>query len=303
MTALRISAKFQTIELLLVAGVTLAWAIGAAIVGVTLTGYVRSFPSCFGLTEVAGPECAGASLAFGGWDQTAELFLWAVLAFPVVLGSVLGAPIVSRELEAGTAQLSWSINPSRGSWLRFRLAPVLLIGAGALSIAAIGGELLQIVRLAGDEPGFLRFDQRGVPVLARGLAAFSVSLFVGTVVGRSLPAVLIAMIVSTTILLGSVTALDAWRRTESQVVDVTSSDAQSVLRGALILESVVILPDGTVTTEMSQVWPDGTRFSAVRAISGDQYWLWVTRELGILLVVTLAAWVGLLTVLRNRRPL
>ncbi len=303
MNALRISAKLQSFELLLIALVVIAWATAVSVVGLTLFDYTTRFPACFGLTNMPGPECRGASSSFGGWDQTAELLLWAVLAIPVVIGSVLGAPIVSREVEHGTAQLTWSICPSRLSWLIFRIAPLLIFVTATLFAAAVGGEVLQYIRLGGEDPGFLRFDQRGLLVLTRGFAVFSMAILVGTLVGRVLPAVLLAVVVSVAVLLGSIVVLDAWRRTEALVVDLKSPEAEALLLGALVLEPVAILPDGTITAEMTAELPEGTNFDAVRLITRHRYGLWVAREAALDGVLSLVALSAAIVGLQNRRPL
>ncbi len=303
MTALRISAKFQRFELLLIAIVLLAWALAVGVVGLTLHDYTSRFPDCFGLTNSPGPACRGASASFGAWDQTAELLLWAVLAIPVAVGSVLGAPIVSREVEHGTAQLSWAISPSRLYWLAFRIAPVLIFVLATMLVAAVGGEFLQRVRLGGEDAGFLRFDQRGLLVVTRGVAVFGVALLIGTLIGRSLPALLISLVVSVVVLVGSIAALDAWRRTEAVVVEFTSPGAESVLVGALLLEPVAILPDGTVTADMIHELPEGTNFDAVRIIPQDRYGVWVMREAAIDVVLSVVVLAGAIVALKNRRPI
>jgi hypothetical protein len=58
-------------------------------------------------------------------------------ALPFLLGLLGGVPIVSREIEARTAQTAWSLNPSRSRWLRRQVAPVLLLLAGPMLFAAI----------------------------------------------------------------------------------------------------------------------------------------------------------------------
>jgi hypothetical protein len=51
---------------------------------------------------------------------------------PVVLGVLVGAPLLAREFEQGTHRLAWTQSVTRGRWLAARLA----VAAGPLNLAA-----------------------------------------------------------------------------------------------------------------------------------------------------------------------
>lgn len=111
------------------------------------------------------------------------------------MGLVLGVPIVAREVEARTASLAWSFARTRMLWFRQRVLPMLallLVGLGMLAILSV------ILRDLGDPAGHeARMDQigsQGVSLLARGVLGFGVALMVGAVVGRTLGAVLVSVV-------------------------------------------------------------------------------------------------------------
>ena len=70
-----------------------------------------------------------------GTDTT--LFYAGVLLMalaPALLGAFLGAPLVARELEAGTYRLAWTQSVSRRRWLASKLT--LTVGAAAFALGA-----------------------------------------------------------------------------------------------------------------------------------------------------------------------
>ncbi len=300
---LRLARRLQRFELTALAIAVAAWAAAAVFIAWRLSGFVAEYPDCFGLTTTTAAYCEDASLLFGPWDQTAEALLWLVLGLPLLIGVVLGSPIVAREIEAQTAQLAWSYSLSRVRWLAGRTVPIA-IGA-ILLFAAIGlaGEALAVARLGGDDPGFQRFDQRGVLVVFRGLVALSVAVLLGAWLGRTLPAILAAAALSAFLVFGLVVALDIWRRAEAQIVEQNSPAADVILPNAMILEPVAILPDGTVVSDRRAELPEGVSFDALRVIPSTEYWTWVGREAAGLAVLATSTLLAAALVVRRRRPL
>ncbi|ANW22277.1 hypothetical protein [Streptomyces clavuligerus] len=64
----------------------------------------------------------------------------AVLALPYLVGAFVGAPLIARELEAGTHTLVWTQSVTRGQWLArslaLPLAAVTVVSATAASLAS-----------------------------------------------------------------------------------------------------------------------------------------------------------------------
>jgi hypothetical protein len=121
------------------------------------------------------------------------LFLFA----PFIAGITFGAPLVARELEQGTAPLSWSLAGSRRRWLLFRMLAmggllVVLLGAVAIASDVFFGTYSPTVDI---HTSFENYLYRGVFDIFWGLAAFLGTVALGTIFGRTLPAVFIAVVI------------------------------------------------------------------------------------------------------------
>jgi ABC-type transport system involved in multi-copper enzyme maturation permease subunit len=93
-----------------------------------------------------------------------------LLCLPAIIGIFWGAPLVARELEAGTHRLVWSQSVTRTRWLATKL---LVTGGVALLIVAVlslivtwwAGTLDDAVPAAHQEPGFLRRPRIAPPIV------------------------------------------------------------------------------------------------------------------------------------------
>lgn len=292
--------RFEIVALSVAIGI---WVAAGLFIAWRLGGFAAEFPACFGLTNTSEPYCRAASLQFAGYDQVGEVLLWLTLGIPLFVGVVLGAPVVARELEAHTAQLAWSFSLSRVGWLRRRLLPVAIAALLLLVILSIGAEVLAVARLGGDDPGFHRYDQRGVLVVARGFVALTTALLIGAWLGRTLPAILLALALSALIVFGLVVLLDMWRRTDAILIERDTPNADRILATAMVLEPAAVLPDGTVVVDRNAELPDRVSFDALRVIPSDQYWLWIGREVSALGALTVLGFVGTVAVVVRRRPM
>ena len=68
---------------------------------------------------------------------------------PAVVGAFWGAPLVARELEAGTHRLAWTQSVTRGRWLATRLGLTLLGGRCGRGRAHAGRHLVGARRSTG----------------------------------------------------------------------------------------------------------------------------------------------------------
>ncbi|HET7056656.1 MAG TPA: hypothetical protein VFI12_09355 [Thermomicrobiales bacterium] len=114
---------------------------------------------------------------------------------PFLIGSILGAPLVARELERRTAGLAWSLSADRRRWLVWRTMPAAAFMVIVLVVLALAGDVLTTARFPGQDPqhSFNDFGERGPLVVSRGVAAFAVALAAGVRLRRTLPAVLLAV--------------------------------------------------------------------------------------------------------------
>jgi hypothetical protein len=101
-----------------------------------------------------------------------------VLVLPALIGLFWGAPLIARELEAGTHRLVWNQSITRTRWLAIKLG---LIGLAAMTVAGLGSLAVDwwsspIDKTATDFPRMepLLFDSRGiVPWATRLLPSLS----------------------------------------------------------------------------------------------------------------------------------
>jgi hypothetical protein len=120
-----------------------------------------------------------------------------LLFAPLLAGIVVGAPLVAREIEQGTAPLSWALSGSRRRWLLGKvLAGVVLIAPLMLAVG-LAANVLEGALSPGLNPyaSFSNYLGRGVIDVFWALAAFAGTFALGTLLGRTMPAVVVALVV------------------------------------------------------------------------------------------------------------
>jgi hypothetical protein len=140
-------------------------------------------------------------------DKTLYFFgIVAVVVLPGIIGVFWGAPLVARELDAGTQRLAWNQTVTRTRWLAIKLGLTglaAMAAAGLLSLAvswwahpidkaaeagqaAQGG--LHLSRLAP-----VVFDARGIAPIGYAAFAFVLGVTVGIVLRRTVPAMAVTL--------------------------------------------------------------------------------------------------------------
>ncbi len=116
---------------------------------------------------------------------------------PFIVGILFGAPLVAKEIEQGTAPLSWALVGSRRRWLFGKMLAAVLLVVPLLLVAGLAADVLQGASSPGLDPHatFENFSSRGVMVVFWGLAALFGTVALGTLLGRTLPAVILALVV------------------------------------------------------------------------------------------------------------
>jgi len=162
-------------------------------------GYVGPMMTGIGAPQTGTDPCLAASIARYGLTGSIDFSLVGMLFLfaPFIAGITFGAPLVARELEQGTAPLSWSLAGSRRRWLLFRMLAmggllVVLLGAVAIASDVFFGTYSPTVDI---HTSFENYLYRGVFDIFWGLAAFLGTVALGTVFGRTLPAVFLAVVV------------------------------------------------------------------------------------------------------------
>lgn len=121
--------------------------------------------------------------------KTLQLLGTALIGLPAFIGAFWGAPLVARELEAGTHRLAWTQSVTRGRWLSAKL---VIIGAVATVITGVLSLLFTWWALPLDEfgnrIGTANFGQRGIAPIAYAVFALVLGTLLGTIIRRTLPA-------------------------------------------------------------------------------------------------------------------
>lgn len=130
----------------------------------------------------------------------------ATLCLPAIIGVFWGAPLVARELEAGTHRLAWNQSVTRTRWLAVKLA---VTGGTAMAATALLSLLLHwwcgpidaavaqgqggpgIYSVARMEP--MMFDARGIVPVGFTAFAFALGVAVGLVARRTVLAMAITL--------------------------------------------------------------------------------------------------------------
>ena len=180
----------------------------AVIFGVTGPNLAHAYAAS-GLASCRG-NCTSLSSTF--LSQVKSDSLYPLLYFaggaalyltPALIGIFWGAPLVSRELEAGTLRLTWNQSVTRTRWMAAKLGLVGLVAmatAGLLSliltwwsgpIDRAGGFPVTAGQLSRFSP--LVFDARGFAPVGYVAFAFTLGVTVGVLTRRTLPAMAIVL--------------------------------------------------------------------------------------------------------------
>jgi len=174
---------------------SIAVVFAATVAGLLVTGLRihRDYGLLTACRPAASPGCAGLASFFNSTDwHQGELLHIAVQAAPVLVAMFAGPPVVARELETRTFRFAWTQGIGRVRWTAAKLA---VLGAAITIPAFLVSQLLtwffapflSTQGLTDLTPTV--FDTGGLSYAAWTLVAFLLGAFLGTLLGRTLPAV------------------------------------------------------------------------------------------------------------------
>src|ERR1035437_9302687 len=111
-----------------------------------------------------------------------------LLFAPILAGIVVGAPLVAREIEQGTAPLSWALSGSRRRWLLGKVLAGVFLLAPLMLAVGLAANVLEGALNPGMNPyaSFSNYLGRGVLDVFWALAAFAGTFALGTIqIGRA----------------------------------------------------------------------------------------------------------------------
>jgi ABC-type transport system involved in multi-copper enzyme maturation permease subunit len=332
LTWARLSFRQQRWELILVALGVAATAAAMVYFASALDGMRAASPDCIGvldpnLVTEAGPPvaCQAILTAYNdaqNWGSQLVNLAWAA---PFGMGVLLGAPLVAREIDGGTAQLAWSLSRSRVSWLLRRIAFVTLFGLALLALLAVLSNVLTAAMMPGLKLGedFTYFGRRDLPVVARGFGAIMLGVLVGALIGRVLPAILASALVIGVAFAGVSLGMDQWNRSMATLVPRYNMVEQD--SAALGVEYGIQTADGQFMSydeayasgltlnlgdENGKWYASEEDFKAGRSvgqdtmlvIAGEWYPALMLRDSAAAVVLGLVALAGTALVVTRRRP-
>ena len=254
--------------------------------------------------------------ALSSWDVRTVSSLGDVL--PFFVGIAMGAPLVARELEQGTAPLSWALAGARWKWLAGKILAALLLIVPLLLVAGLAADVLRGAQEPGVDPhaSFDYFTSRGVFFVLWGVAALMGTVALGTLYGRTMPVVIVALI-------ACLFARATWEPLTDRnllygmaVLEMPGVQSPGEL---LVYQSDVLYLDGKVYTGTDCTLsnglteceyapghePDPSSVGPQQAwyvITGDHYWQVVALESAIMLAGSAALAAFALFWVDRRRP-
>jgi hypothetical protein len=167
--------------------------------------------SCSGLASgFLSSLSSGGGILFLPGSGYAILYFISVLVIliaPAIVGCFWGAPLISRELEAGTFRLTWNQSITRTRWLAVKL---VLIGAAAMVVTEAfsliqawwAAPIGKAVGLGGGSSifsetrfGWFVFPTHGITPLGYAAFAFALGVTTGLLMRRPIPAMAITLAV------------------------------------------------------------------------------------------------------------
>ncbi|PTA47877.1 ABC transporter permease subunit [Micromonospora sp. RP3T] len=143
------------------------------------------------------PDCPRLAQLAVDYENT-SLYLAALLApVPGLLGMFWGAPLVARELEAGTQRLVWNQSVTRRRWLAVKLT---VVGLAAMAVTGVAAALVTwamspVDRAADNRFSTVLFGARNLAPVAYAVFAVVLGVLIGLVVRRTVPAMAVTALV------------------------------------------------------------------------------------------------------------
>ena len=238
-----------------------------------------------------------------------EVLPGAATVAPFMIGLLLGAPLVAREIEKRTAPIAWSLSPSRLRWLAGRTVPLVIAIGLALFLLGLAADTLEATRFP-DGRGFANYASHGPLIAARGLAMFGIGLMSGLLVGRVLPAILVAVFIAVVVFGAIEYGRGELMRAEATWVEATYDGSIAMVYGSAYRSDAT--GEHLTDQEVYEAYPEefGPQGHGIPpgmtqlllATPADRYPAFVARESGVLLLVGVVAAGVTAVVVRVRRP-
>jgi hypothetical protein len=187
---------------------------------------------------------------------------------------------------------------------------VLLVTLAVASALAAAGEMLTALAPwnEGVDPGFQDYGGRGVLLVGRAVVVLGIGLAAGALLGRQLPALLVAGLAVLALMIGLTIYTDELMRREAEPIEMHAMQGAALSKvfgsgfkddatGEVIdFDEYYARPDAVNVEEPPGLTP------VVFAVPGERYWDFVLRESGILTAVAVVSGAGAFLIVRRRSP-
>jgi hypothetical protein len=271
MAASRLTLRLERFEIIAL-GLLVTALVATAIWETAQLAGLRPPLECLTDSPPEPPACAEAE-AFFAQAQIGNWLLTALLAAPFVLGLLLGASLGSREIEHGWAQLTWSLDGRSGRWFvrRFLVLAAVVVVLGAL-LGVAGQALESEMSPRWDAAAsFHNFGARGIPTLMRAVAAFSLAVLVGVLLGRVLPSIIVAG--------GLCVALWVLVTTQTAFWVSTTYEPVPAVDGSYRISGIAYQQAGSVFS------PEEVAAQSPHRFQSRAYWVWLDENFELVSVV------------------
>jgi len=169
---------------LLITGLNMAHTLQESGLGACLASHPTDYPSACGSLGTLFLQQYGPFIPFA----------FALLLMPILLGAMVGAPLVAREYEQRTNLLVWMQSITRTRWLTVKLA--LVLGATALLGAAL---MVMLMRWYTPFDQFIgkfnevAFDFSGPVLIASSVMALALGIAAGALTRRTVAAIFLTL--------------------------------------------------------------------------------------------------------------
>ena len=202
---------------------TQAWIAIAGLAAITITLAVTR-PSLTGMYSASGiaacqahSDCGRLAASFishvradGAYPVLYAAGVVVMYLVPAIIGMFWGAPLITRELEAGTWRLAWTQSITRTRWLTVKLgllalAAMAITGLFSLIITWWGSPIDQAASLGspilGNRMTPLLFAGHGIVPIGYAAFAFALGATTGALIGRTVPAMAVTIAIFGAVLL------------------------------------------------------------------------------------------------------
>ncbi|AVT28711.1 transmembrane transport protein [Plantactinospora sp. BC1] len=217
-------------------------------------------------------DCAQAMGQFVAEHQNTLLILAGLLGLlPGILGMFWGAPLVARELDAGTHRLVWNQSISRRRWLLTRLLVVGLAGATMVGLVSLllTWAASPVDAVADDRFSTVVFGARNIAPIGYALFAVTLGTVLGLLARRTLPAMALTIGVFAVVQFGMPNLVRPYLMEPVDVTRPMTAEAINEARGLGSISGAAVVrgltvPDAWVTRTSELRTADGRTLDAAR---------------------------------------